>query len=47
MDPELKRRLELVEDPTYEGESLTPTDYTGLVIVGLIIPFGLMIWGWI
>ncbi len=46
LDPELVRRIELVEDPTYEGEPLTGKDYWGLVIVGLIIPFALMLWGW-
>ena len=47
MDPELKRRLELVEDPTYEGEALSTMDYIGLVLAGLVIPLGLMVWGWI
>ncbi|MCF8067365.1 MAG: hypothetical protein K9L30_02145 [Desulfobacterales bacterium] len=46
LDPELVKRIELVEDPTYEGESLNSKDYWGLIIVGLIIPFLLMLWGW-
>jgi len=47
LDPELLRRIDLVEDPTYEGEPLTKTDYTALVIVGIVIPFILMVGGWI
>ena len=46
MDPELERRIKLVNDPSYEGAPLTGLDYWGLVIVGLIIPFILMAWGW-
>ena len=46
LDPELVRRIELVEDPAYEGESLNKMDYIALVVVGIIIPFILMLWGW-
>jgi hypothetical protein len=46
MDPELVRRIELVEDPAYEGEPLNSKDYAALVVVGIIIPFLLMVWGW-
>ena len=47
LDPELLRRIDLVEDPAYEGEPLTKMDYTALVVVGIIIPFLLMVGGWI
>ena len=47
LDPELVKRLELVEDPTYEGEPLNTMDYSGLILVGLILPAVLMVWGWI
>lgn len=46
LDPELLRRIELVEDPAYEGESLNKMDYTALIIVGIIMPFLLMVYGW-
>ena len=46
LDPELLRRIELVEDPAYEGEPLNKMDYTALVIVGIVIPFILMVYGW-
>ncbi len=46
LDPELLRRIELVEDPAYEGESLNKMDYTALVIVGIVIPLLLMVYGW-
>lgn len=47
LDPsELIKRIELVEDSTYEGEPLNIKDCAGLIIVGIIIPFLLMVWGW-
>jgi len=46
LDPELERRIKLVEDPAYEVESLNKTDYTALIVVGVIIPLILMLWGW-
>ncbi len=46
LDPELLRRIKLVEDPAYEGQPLNNKDYAALVIVGIIIPFLLMVWGW-
>ncbi len=35
LDPELERRIKLVEDPTYEGESLNKTNYTAFIVVVL------------
>ncbi len=46
LDPKLLERIELVDDPAYEGEPLTGKDYMALVVVGLLAPFLLMIWGW-
>ncbi len=46
-DPELKRRIELVAHPEYEGASLTQMDYILLFFAGIVIPFLLMVWGWI
>jgi len=46
LDSKLVKRIELVEDPAYEGEPLNGKDYTALIIVGLILPFLLMAWGW-
>jgi hypothetical protein len=45
-DSELKKRLKLVEDPAYEGQSLTRSDQVWLFVAGIVIPFVLMIWGW-
>ncbi len=47
LDPELKRRLELVAHPEYEGASLTKSDHILLFTAGIIVPFILMLWGWI
>ncbi len=46
LDPELARRIDLVENPAYEGEPLNKMDYTGLVVVGIILPLLLMVYGW-
>lgn len=46
LDPELIRRIELVEDPAYEGQPLNPKDYIALGVVGIVLPFLLMVWGW-
>jgi len=46
LDPELEKRIKLVEDPAYEGEPLSGKDYTALIVVGVVIPFILMVWGW-
>ena len=46
LDPELAKRIGLVEDPAYEGQPLNSKDYIALVIVGIVIPFILMVWGW-
>ena len=47
LDPELERRLKLVENPAYEGEPLTKSDYVWLLVVGIVIPLVLMLWGWL
>jgi hypothetical protein len=47
LDPELVKRIKLVEKPDYEGDPLTQTDYLLLFAVGLIIPALLMLWGWL
>ena len=46
LDLELKRRLELVENPAYEGESLKKSDQVLLFIAGIVVPLILMIGGW-
>jgi len=46
LDSKLVKRIELVEDPAYEGEPLNSKDYIALVVVGLVLPFFLMAWGW-
>lgn len=47
LDPRLVERLKLVEKQDYEGEPLQKADYIALLCVGLIIPFTLMLWGWL
>jgi len=46
LDPELQRRLALVENPEYEGDSLTAMDQVLLFVAGIVIPLILMLWGW-
>jgi hypothetical protein len=47
LDPELEKRIKLVEKPDYEGDPLTKNDYLLLFAVGLVIPALLMLWGWV
>jgi hypothetical protein len=47
MDAELAQRLKIAEDPSYEGEVLTRGQNWVLATVGLIIPFVMLIIGWV
>lgn len=47
LDSELIRRIELVEQPDYEGEPLSRGDYFLLTFVGVIFPFIFMGYGWL
>ena len=46
LHPELVKRLELVKTPTYEGDPLSKMDRVILIVVGLVLPIILMVWGW-
>jgi hypothetical protein len=47
MDAELAQRLKIAEDPSYEGEILTRGQHWVLATVGLIIPFVMLVVGWV
>lgn len=46
LDPELVKRLKMVEQPDYEGELLTTGDNILLIAAGIVFPLLLMVWGW-
>lgn len=43
---ELQRRLEILEDPRNQGEGFGTTDWVWLVVLGILFPVALLIWGW-
>lgn len=45
MDPELLRRIELLERPEEQGAGFTSADYIGLLILGILLPIVVSLWG--
>jgi hypothetical protein len=43
----LAERLEMAQDPSYEGELLSKTDHLILFTVGIIVPAILLAIGWV
>ena len=46
LPPELERRIRELEDPANQGGSFTAADWAWLLILGVIGPLVLLIWGW-
>jgi hypothetical protein len=46
LPPELERRILELEDPENQGEGFTGTDWVWLMILGVIGPILLLLWGW-
>ncbi len=46
LPPELERRILELENPENQGEGFTGTDWAWLLILGVIGPILLLIWGW-
>jgi hypothetical protein len=47
LEAELAARLEMAQDPSYEGEVLNRGQHWLLATAGLIIPMVLLIIGWV
>jgi len=46
LHPELERRIRALESEANQGEGFTGTDWLWLMILGIIGPVLLLIWGW-
>jgi hypothetical protein len=43
---ELERRIELLEDPANQGSEFDALSWTWLLILGVLLPAAVFIWGW-
>jgi hypothetical protein len=46
MPPELERRLSELEKPENQGEGFTGGDWAALILLGIVGPAILLVWGW-
>lgn len=42
---ELERRLVLLSDPAHQGEDFDAASWFWLVLLGIVLPAGLIVWG--
>jgi hypothetical protein len=47
LSPELERRIASLEDEDNQGTSFTGIDWLWLVLLGIVGPALLLIWGWL
>jgi hypothetical protein len=45
--PELKARLYYLKAPENQGQGFQPIDWIWLLLLGVIAPIVLIIWGWL
>ncbi|MDB6086797.1 MAG: hypothetical protein JWN43_4678 [Gammaproteobacteria bacterium] len=43
---ELERRIAILEDPANQGAEFDASSWMWLVVLGLLIPIAILIWGW-
>lgn len=46
LDPELERRLAVLERPENQGAGFGSVDWMWLALLGVIGPIALLVWGW-
>jgi hypothetical protein len=46
LNPELERRLKALEDPSQQGEDYDAASWFWLLLLGLVLPVIVLIWGW-
>jgi hypothetical protein len=46
LDPELERRIRVLENPAELGAGLAGRDWFYLVVFGIVLPVICLIWGW-
>ena len=45
-DPELERRIRAFGTPADEDAGFTRWDWLALIVLGVVFPAALLIWGW-
>jgi hypothetical protein len=45
-DPELERRIRALEMPAEKETDFTRWDWLALIVLGVMFPVALLIWGW-
>ena len=46
LPPELQERITALEDPARQGSDFDAVSWVWLILLGVIVPFGLLLWGW-
>jgi hypothetical protein len=46
LPPELQERITALEDPAQQGSDFDVVSWVWLILLGVIVPFGLLLWGW-
>lgn len=46
LNPELERRLKALEDPAQQGQDYDATSWFWLLVLGIVLPVIVLIWGW-
>ena len=46
LPPELQERITALEDPARQGSDFDAVSWAWLIMLGVIAPLGLLLWGW-
>lgn len=46
LNPELERRLKVLENPAEQGEDFDGASWFWLIVLGIILPVIVLAWGW-
>jgi hypothetical protein len=46
-DPELERRVRVLEAPAEKGSGFTGRDWLAFILLGVALPIAISVWGWL
>ena len=46
LDPELERRILALESGTEAGTDFDLASWCWMILLGIVVPIGLLLWGW-
>jgi hypothetical protein len=46
LPPELQARITALEDPARQGSDFDAVSWAWLILLGVVIPMALLVWGW-